>query len=148
MKKWTKESLEAAGYTIENALIRSADLTMENNDMTLKMVLEGAGWACVYGGVCLGSGYDSDTFFSIDKAMTYVMNIMNTVGVANFNGLQKQYIRVAIKDWGESVHIIGNIIHDQWFDPDQHFAKDKEDSDERSDTTCKDTSSSEDTEKE
>ena len=120
--------LESAGYKIENALITSVDLSMADHGcLTLSMGLNGAGWACVYGGYCLGRGYlDAKEFNSPASCGEYIMRIMDTVGVENFNNMKGKHIRIATKGWGDTVKIIGNIIKDKWFDAEEFFNKFKE----------------------
>lgn len=129
MKNYTYEQLIASGYRIENALITNVDLSMADHGcLTLAMTLEGGGWGVVYGGYCLGKGYlgaDDDFFDGSAAGMEYLMRIMDTVGVERFQDLKGKYVRVALKGWGSSVKIIGNIIKDQWFDAETFFA-DKE----------------------
>ena len=129
MKKYTQEQLTASGYRIENALITNVDLSMADHGcLTLAMTLEGGGWGVVYGGYCLGKGYlgaDDDFFDGSAAGMEYLMRIMDTVGVEKFQDLRGKYVRVALKRWGDSVKIIGNIIKDKWFDAETFFA-DKE----------------------
>ena len=118
------EKLIADGYKIENAGITSADLSMEDHGcLTLNMTIEGGGWVCVYGGYCIGRGYlGAGKFEGNAKGNEYIMRIMDTVGVSKFSDLSGKYIRVATKGWGSCVKIIGNIINDQWFDPEEFFA--------------------------
>ena len=130
MKKYTQEQLIASGYSIENALITNVDLSMADHGcLTLAMTLEGGGWGVVYGGYCLGKGYlgaDDDFFDGSAAGMEYLIRIMDTVGVEKFQDLKGKYVRVATKGWGDSVKIIGNIIHDKWFDAETFFTDKKE----------------------
>ena len=41
---------------------------------------------------------------------------------SKFEDLKGKYVRVAIKGWGHSVKIIGNILEDKWFDIETFFA--------------------------
>ena len=120
MKKYTQEQLIEAGYTIENALIESVDLSMADYGcLTLAMTLKGSGWGVVYGGYCLGNGYlgaDYDFFSGSAAGMEYLIRIMDTVGVERFQNLKGKYVRVATSGLGDPVKIIGNIIADKWFD--------------------------------
>lgn len=117
------EKLIAEGYKIENAIIKSADLSMEDHGcFTLYMELDGAGWGCAYGGFCIGKGYvGAKEFEGTAKGNEYIMRIMDTVGVSRFSDLTGKYLRVVTKGWGSCVKIIGNIIKDQWFDPEEFF---------------------------
>lgn len=130
MKNYTYEQLIASGYRIENAFITNVDLSMADHGcLTLAMTLEGGGWGVVYGGYCLGKGYlgaDDDFFDGSAAGMEYLMRIMDTVGVERFQDLKGKYVRVALKGWGSSVKIIGNIIKDQWFDAETFFEDKKE----------------------
>ena len=46
MKNYTYEQLTESGYRIENALIKSVDLSMvDYGCLTLAMTLEGGGWS-------------------------------------------------------------------------------------------------------
>lgn len=125
MKEWTKELLEKEGYTIENAKIGQADLSMRDRGcFTLSMPITGDGWGAVYGGYVLGKGYLGATQFKGSAlGIESVMRIMDTVGVDTFHGLKGEHIRVATKGWGSPVKIIGNVIKDKWFDYDTFFDK-------------------------
>ena len=129
MKTYTYDELIKEGYKIENAVIKDIDLSMADHGcMTLAMTLGGGGWGVVYGGYCLGKGYlgaDDDFFSGSAAGMEYLIRIMDTVGVERFQDLKGKYVRVAIRGWSDNVKIIGNIIKDQWFDPETFFA-DKE----------------------
>ena len=116
-----------AGYKIENAKITNVDLSMADHGVvTLRLVLEGAGWGCVYGGYVLGKGYlGAETFEGSEKGMESIMRIMDVVGVEQFNDMVGKIVRVATAGWGDSIKIIGNVIADKWFDIDSFF-KDKE----------------------
>ena len=130
MKKYTQEQLTELGYTIENALIKSVDLSMAAHGcLTLAMTLKGACWGAVYGGYCLGKGYlgaDDDFFEGSAAGMEYIIRIMDTVGAERFQDLKGKYVRVAIKGLSGPVKIIGNVLKDQWFDAETFFADKKE----------------------
>lgn len=128
MKNWTEEELIAKGYMIRNAKIEDADLDMSDHGcVVLRMPIEGNGFGCVLGGECLGHGYlGAKEFSSYEKSLEYIMRIMNVVGVERFNDLQDKYIRVATQGWGGYVKIIGNLIHDEWFDMESFFDKGKQ----------------------
>ena len=124
MKNYDYEQLIKAGYKIENALIENVDLSMADHGcLTLAMTLQGGGWGVIYGGYCLGHGYlDAKEFSGSASGMESIMRIMDVVGVARFQDLKGKYVRVAIKGWGHSVKIIGNILEDKWFDIETFFA--------------------------
>lgn len=131
MKTYDCDMLIEEGYRIENAMIKSVDLSMADHGcLTLAMDLEGYHWGVVYGGYSLGSGYlgaDDDYFDGSAAGMEYLIRIMDTVGVERFQDLKNKYIRVALKGSSGPVKIIGNILKDKWFDPDAFFADKKED---------------------
>ena len=130
MEIWTRKDIEAVGYTIENALITSVDLSMADHGvLCLEMGLDGGGWGCVFGGHVIGKGYlGAKKFEGSTSGIEYIMEIMNVVGVERFNDMKGKYIRVATEGWGSTVKIIGNIIEDKWFDVTTLFQDKKEDS--------------------
>lgn len=130
MEIWTRKDIEAVGYTIENALITSVDLSMADHGvLCLEMGLDGGGWGCVFGGHVIGKGYlGAKKFEGSPSGIEYIMEIMNVVGVERFNDMKGKYIRVATEGWGSTVKIIGNIIEDKWFDVTTFFQDKKEDS--------------------
>ena len=50
-----------------------------------------------------------------------MMRIMDVVGVSRWEDLKGEYCRVESEGWGSSIHKIGNIMKDKWFDIDQFF---------------------------
>lgn len=122
MKIWTEKKLIEEGYDIRNAQIKGAELTMENYGcISLDIVVEGAGWACVFGGYSLGRGYlGAKEFSGYGPGMESIARIMDTVGVTKLSDLKGRYIRAAAaKD--KRLKIIGNIINDKWFDIKSFF---------------------------
>lgn len=119
----TADSLIRDGYEIFNMKITSVDLSMgDHGCIALAMTMEGNGYGVVYGGYCLGHGYlGAKEFDGSEKAMPYIMNIMNVVGVERFNDMKGKCARVAIRGIGSSTKIIGNIIEDKWFDSESFF---------------------------
>lgn len=110
-----KEKLIADGYSIENAKITSVSITMADHGcLSYWIMLDGGGWGCGFGGKA-ETGND----------LVAMMRIMNVVGVSNWEDLEGQFVRVAIPDnnWGGSIHIIGNILNDKWFDQKKFFAE-------------------------
>lgn len=130
MIKYSLAKLIDQGYTVENAKITKADLSMADYGcLTLSMTLEGNGWGVVYGGYCLGKGClgaGEDDFSGSAAGTEYLMRIMDVVGVEKFQDLKGKYVRVANKGWGSTIKIIGNIIQDQWFDAETFFTDKKE----------------------
>lgn len=132
MTIWNEEKLIAEGYTIRNALIKSADLdTSEYCSCLLKLVLEGDGWGVCYGGYCLGHAGTYIKREEIDgskKGFDAILNIMWVLESNSLMALKGKYCRVATKDHiSSTVRIIGHIIEDRWFDYGSFF---KEENDE------------------
>lgn len=121
----TTEELVEAGYEITNVRITNVDLSMKDYGcLTLNIGMEGHGWSCVYGGICIGHGYlGSCEFDGTPKGLEYIMRIMDTVGVEQLSDLKGKYCRIAVEGWGDPVKIIGNIIEEKWFDAGQFFAE-------------------------
>ena len=92
--------------------------------LTLRMVLDGGGWGCVYGGYVLGKGYvdaDDDFFEGSEQGMESIIRIMDVVGSHTFNGMEGEIIRVATKGLGSPVKIIGNALKEKWFDAESFY---------------------------
>lgn len=51
-----------------------------------------------------------------------IIELMKTLEVDSWEGLQGQYVRVRIGGWGEKIYAIGHLIKDQWFSWDDYFA--------------------------
>lgn len=124
MHNYTEKELIELGYELKNAKITDVSLTMGNyGSLTSWLVLNGNGWATSYGGRCLGHGYlGSKEFTGSPNGIEYLMRIMDVAGVESWGDLENKYVRVAMKGWGDSVKIIGNLIDDKWFDSDSFFA--------------------------
>lgn len=132
MRKWTERELIEEGYTIENAIIKTPDLSMADHGvLTLSLPIHGRGFGVVIGGYVLGHGYvGADDFDGSDFGIECIERIMDVVGVDTFNSMKGKYIRIASKSFGSRVHIIGNIIENKWFDEESFFkdaVKEKED---------------------
>lgn len=118
MKEWTEELLLADGYKLQNAEITNVSLNFRDHGvLSLDLTLNGGGWGAVYGGYVLGHGYlGAKEFKGSASGMEAIMRIMDVVGVEDLVNLKGKHIRVATKEWGNSVKIIGHFIEDQWFD--------------------------------
>jgi hypothetical protein len=122
MKIWTEKKLIEEGYDIRNAQIKGAELTMEDHGcISFNVVVEGAGWGCVFGGYSLGHAYlGAKEFSGSGPGMESIARIMDTVGVAKLSDLKGRYIRAATAR-DRRLKIIGNIINDKWFDIESFF---------------------------
>ena len=116
-----EKKLIEEGYDIRNAQIKGAELTMENHGcISFDVVVEGAGWGCVFGGY-LGHGYlGAKEFSGYGPGMESIARIMDTVGVTKLSDLEGRYIRTAVTG-DRRLKIIGNIINDKWFDIKSFF---------------------------
>ena len=111
---------------ILNAKITNVSLTMADHGvLTFYVTVEGSGWGCGLGGYVIGKGYldaDDDDFQSESGlGLVAMMRIMDVVGVSRWEDLKGKYCRVESEGWGSSIHKIGNIMKDKWFDIDQFF---------------------------
>lgn len=111
---------------ILNAKITNVSLTMADHGvLTFFVTVEGSGWGCSLGGYVIGKGClgDDDDDFQSESGLGLVamMRIMNVVGVSRWEDLKGEYCRVESEGWGSSIHKIGNIMKDKWFDIDQFF---------------------------
>ena len=55
------------------------------------------------------------------KGVTLIAKILDTVGVANWEELKGQYIRVEDNGLGSYTTKFGNLIEDKWIDLDDYF---------------------------
>lgn len=111
---------------ILNAKITNVSLTMADHGvLTFYVTVEGSGWGCGLGGYVIGKGYldaDDDDFQSENGlGLVAMMRIMDVVGVSKWEDMKGKYCRVESEGWGSSIHKIGNIMNDKWFDIDQFF---------------------------
>ncbi len=82
-----------------------------------------------YGDVTQGFGdyaldsYDekSKTRIGTAHGMEFIIQILNIVGVDEWNELVGKYVRVKADRC--KVYEIGNIIRDEWFNPEEFFKK-------------------------
>lgn len=116
---------------IVNAKITNVSITMEDHGLlTFYITLEGASWGCNFGGYSIASGClnwkDEDFKAESGAGLVAMMRIMKTVGVERWEDLKNKYVRVETKGWGNTIHKIGNILEDKWFDISDFFKKCKE----------------------
>ena len=115
---------------IENALIRSVSITMEDHGIiTFLINVEGDAWGCSVGGYCIGHGYlnaDKDYFDGCGEGIEAMARIMDVVGVSRWEDLKGKYCRIE-RICEEGIIKIGHIIKDKWFDIDQFFKEKQND---------------------
>lgn len=101
------------GYKIFNMKITSVGLTMSNYGIVFMMAMECSNYGAAY-----HEDYCLRGFNGLEEVMPYIMDIMNIIGVEHINDMVGKYVRVATRELGSSVKIIGNIVEDKWFDPE------------------------------
>ena len=113
---------------IENAKIKDVSISMADHGvLTFTIFVEGYGWCCGIGQYVNGVGYlGADYWKGNGSAIVAMMKIMNTVGVEKWEDLKGKYIRVESDGWGSSIHKIGNILKDKWFDLKDFYEKTKD----------------------
>lgn len=116
---------------IENAKITNVSLTMADYcSLVFEITVEGAGWACNIGGYKMASGmlngkpenFKAET----GNGLVAMMRIMDVVGVERWEDLEGKYCRVKTEGLGGTIHCIGNILKDKWFDIKEFFQNCKE----------------------
>lgn len=113
----------------KNVEITDVTLSMSGGYLRFYVFLEGNGFKGNYGGYVIGHGFLGSKEFSAENGygLVAMMNIMNVVGVENWEDLKGKYCRVKIENGcGDTVKAIGHIINDQWFDMREFFKKCKE----------------------
>jgi hypothetical protein len=91
---------------MKNAIIRSTNLGYEGHGiMTANLHLDYGGGGQAFGGYDMGGNF----------GMEFIKNVIDTVGVQNWEELPGKHIRVEAEH--TLVSKIGNIIEDKWFDP-------------------------------
>lgn len=113
---------------VENVKIESVSLTMADHGcLTFWLTVKGYGWGVGIGGYCIGHGYlgADDDEFVVERGdgLEAMMRIMNVVGVEKWEDLKGKYCRVEKGSWGDSIHKIGNLIENRWFDLKEFFAE-------------------------
>lgn len=110
---------------VMNAKITNVSMTMRDHGvLTIYLTVEGAGWGCNVGGYVIGKGYlGAEKFEGSAKGVEAMMRIMDTVGVDRWEDLTGKYVRIESEGWGGTIHKIGNIIKDKWFDMKEFFSE-------------------------
>ncbi len=108
---------------VRNAQITGTFLGRDGHGiMTLYLTLSFDGFGCSYGGYSL-DGYDKVTKKRVCShlGMQSVCEILDTVGVDNWEGLRGQYVRVEFSCG--AVTRIGHLIKDRWFSLKEFFSQ-------------------------
>ena len=105
--------------TIENARITGTSITSADHGILSAWVyLEGRAWGCGFGGYRLDS-YNKVLDRSVGTAwgLTFLMRVMETIGVEKWEDLPGKHVRVRTTGLGGGITAIGHLIEDKWFDP-------------------------------
>ena len=116
---------------IENCKITNVSISMRDYcSLTFWITVEGAGWGCSLGGFKIASGMlgakPEDFSAETGAGLVAIMRIMDVVGVDRWEDLEGKYCRVKTEGWGGTIHCIGNILKDKWFDIKEFFQNYKE----------------------
>ena len=116
---------------IENAKITNVSLTMADYcSLTFWITVEGASWGCSLGGFKIASGMlgakPEDFSAETGNGLVAIMRIMDVIGVERWEDLEGKYCRVKVEGWSGTIHCIGNIISNKWFDIKEFFQNYKE----------------------
>lgn len=109
---------------IRNAKITSTKLGREDHGiMTFMIFIEFSGCGCGVGGYALDM-WDREApnkrVFSA-KGLEAISEILDVVGVDNWEDLKGQYIRIKDNGWGSTVDEIGNLMEEKWFNLREFF---------------------------
>lgn len=97
---------------INNAKITSTSLGIESHGiMTSYLTLEWEGGGVNFGGYVLGG----------QGGIDYIEELLNVVGVDNWEKLKGQYVRVETGGWGTKASRIGNLLKDKWLSNEEFF---------------------------
>ena len=121
-----EETIKREG-TILNAKIEFVSFGYEDHGiLTFGLGLKLSGGGCVFGGYALDE-YDKDRDRRVPTAKGFecLTEIINTVGVKNWEDLKDKYIRVVSNGYGSCISKIGNIMEDKWFDVEEFFNEDQ-----------------------
>ena len=112
---------------IRNAKITYTKLGREDHGIFTFMIgIEFGGCGCGVGGYALDS-YDRQTkkriYFA--SSMELISEILDVVGVDNWEDLKGSYIRIVDTGWGGTVNKIGNLMEEKWLDFNEFFKREK-----------------------
>lgn len=104
-----------------NAIIKDVIIGFEDHGVFIMYLdIEGENINGYFGGY--GFSYnDSETneFHGHAFGIEFMAKILNVVGVSTMKELKGKNIRVRFKGWGSTIHSIGHIMKNIWFDPEE-----------------------------
>lgn len=113
---------------IVNAKIEETFLGREEHGiLTCYLYLSGDGFGVGLGGRALdGYAEMEKRRVATQEGFELIVRILEVVGVKTWEELAGKYVRIELKDWGDKVTKIGNLIKDDWLDFEKYFNKEKE----------------------
>ena len=108
---------------IKNAKITGTMLGREDHGiMTFMIEIEFGGCCCGIGGYAL-DWYDNNLNQRVfaAKGLEAISNIMQVVGVSQWEDLPGKYIRIKDNGWGKAIDEIGNLMDEKWFNLREFF---------------------------
>lgn len=111
---------------ILNAQITNTKLGEEHGCLTAELFIEGASWACTFGGYCLDHWCSDVGEHESTDGYGAIIELMKTLDVESWENLKGQYVRVEIQGWGGNIVKIGHLIKDKWFSWKEYFDTAKE----------------------
>ena len=106
---------------ILNAQITNTKLGEEHGCLTAELFIEGASWACTFGGYCLDHWYSDVGEHESTDGYGAIIELMKTLDVESWENLKGQYIRVETQGWGGNIVKVGHLIKDKWFSWKEYF---------------------------
>jgi hypothetical protein len=81
------------------------------------------GWECGIGGYALDCPSDrSGKRDYSKKGLEAIANILDVVGVDNWEDLKGKHIRIKDNGWGSRIDEIGNLMESKWFNLREFFS--------------------------
>lgn len=106
---------------ILNGKITSTRLGEEHDCLSASLTIEGAGWACGFGGYCLDHWCASVGKYGSKDGYGAIIELMKTLEVESWEDLKGRYVRVEIEGWGGKILKIGHLMKDKWFSFKEYF---------------------------
>lgn len=105
---------------IRNARIKATSLGVEDHGLFTAVVqLEGEGWGQGFGCFNFGSFTEGPTPEQARNLGRFILGVLRVVGADSWEQLPGKVVRID-HDTGR-VYRIGNVIRDEWFDPEAAF---------------------------
>jgi hypothetical protein len=111
---------------IKNVQISKVSISMADHGLlTFTIFVKGNSLGCSLGNYMNGVGHlGAKEWKGNGSAIVAMMKIMDTVGVNKWEDLEGKYVRVKLDGYDSTMHCIGNLIEDKWFDLKEFFKND------------------------